>query len=61
MEHLAQWTDWLWSLVAVIVAAIVGLVLHSVAFAIFTHFSKRTASSLHESLLRNAKGANASE
>ena len=45
-----------WSLVAVIVAATVGLVLHSVASAIFNHFSKRTASSLHESLLCNAKG-----
>lgn len=32
------------------------LVLHSVAFAIFNHFSKRTAGSLHDSFLRNAKG-----
>ena len=56
MEHLAQWTDWLWSLVAVTGAAILGLGLHSVAFAILNQFSRRTASSLEDSLLCNAKG-----
>jgi hypothetical protein len=50
MERLAQWTDWLWSPVAVMSAAIVGLGLHSVAFAILNHFSRRTTSSLDDSL-----------
>jgi small-conductance mechanosensitive channel len=56
MERLAQWTDWLWSLDAVMGAAIVGLGLHSVALAILNYFSRRTTSSLDDSLVRNAKG-----
>ena len=56
MEYLAHWTNWLWSLAAVTGAAILGLGLHSLAFAILNRLATRTPGSLDDSLVRNAKG-----
>ena len=56
MEHLAHWANWLWSLATVTVAAILGLFLHAIAFAIFARFARRTSSAVDDSLVRNARG-----
>jgi small-conductance mechanosensitive channel len=55
MDHLTHSADWLWSLAAVTIAAIVGLVLHSLAFAIFSRLARRTHSQVDDSLVTHAK------
>jgi small-conductance mechanosensitive channel len=55
MDHLTHSADWLWSLAAVTIAAIVGLALHSLAFAIFSRLARRTHSQVDDSLVTHAK------
>lgn len=49
------WANWLWSLATITGAAILGLLLHSIVFAIFARLVHRTARPLDDSLVRHAK------
>jgi small-conductance mechanosensitive channel len=55
MEHLTDSARWLWSLAAVTIAAIVGLLFHSIVFAIFSRLARRTHSQVDDSLVDHAK------
>ncbi len=56
MEHLTHWSNWLWSLAEVAGAAILGLIVHSVAFSLFARVARRTGSKIDDSLVKNSRG-----
>jgi small-conductance mechanosensitive channel len=52
---LANWQNWLWSLLTVGLALLAGLIAHRVVFAAAARFARGTRSAMDESLVRHSR------